>query len=208
MPWLWVNTKCSIPRVQHTPTIVCHHFILMSTSWPLNVGSASTVPPYRLTATSQFSIRASEVLSPCHIPKGSGWLSYKYSLSNPVCLSLTASWLIPSKVLLQYRSIIASKYIFKRTWSQPPSASPNSLNNRLQVHVQTRSITASMYISEFTQFRSPIASPTSVHYRLPVHLWVHSILTSQCISELAPSWPPSASPNNLYQGFGVYRWVR
>ena len=54
-------TKCSIHRVQHTPTIVCRLFILTISSWPLNVASASGVPPYRSTTTSQFSIRASKV---------------------------------------------------------------------------------------------------------------------------------------------------
>ena len=61
-------TECSIHRVQHSPKIVCHAFILTISSWPLNVASASGVPPYRSTATSQFSIRASKVKSPHHIP--------------------------------------------------------------------------------------------------------------------------------------------
>ena len=60
--------ECSIHRVQHTPKIVCRPFILSISSWPLNVASASGVPPYRFTATSQFSIRAWKVKSPRHIP--------------------------------------------------------------------------------------------------------------------------------------------
>jgi len=54
-------TECSVHRVQHTPKIVCRPFILMISSWPLNVASASGVLPYRSTATSQFSIRGSKV---------------------------------------------------------------------------------------------------------------------------------------------------
>jgi len=41
-------TEYSIHRLQHRPEIVCLPFILMITSWPLNVASASGVPPYRI----------------------------------------------------------------------------------------------------------------------------------------------------------------
>jgi len=61
-------TEYSIHQVQHTPTIVCRPLILTILSWPLYVASASGVLPYRSTATSQFSIRASKVKSPRHIP--------------------------------------------------------------------------------------------------------------------------------------------
>ena len=60
--------ECSIHQVQQIPKIVCHPFILTIRSWPLNVASASDVPPYRLTATSQLSIRAAKVKSHRHIP--------------------------------------------------------------------------------------------------------------------------------------------
>jgi len=60
--------KCSIHRVQHTPKIVCHPFILSISSWPLNVASTSGVPRYISTATSQFSIRAWKVKSSRHSP--------------------------------------------------------------------------------------------------------------------------------------------
>jgi len=60
--------ECSIHRVQHTPKIVCRLFILSISSCPLYVAPAFGVPPYRSTATSQISIRASKVKSPCHIP--------------------------------------------------------------------------------------------------------------------------------------------
>jgi len=41
-------TKYSIHRVQHPPKIVCLPSILMITSWPLNVTSASGVHPYTI----------------------------------------------------------------------------------------------------------------------------------------------------------------
>jgi len=68
MPSSCVHTEYSIHQVQHTPKIVCHPFILTISSWSLNVASASDVPPYQSTATSQFSIRASKVKSRRHIP--------------------------------------------------------------------------------------------------------------------------------------------
>jgi len=48
MTWSWVDTEYSIHRVQHPPKIVCLPFILMITSWPLNVAPASGVPPYMI----------------------------------------------------------------------------------------------------------------------------------------------------------------
>jgi len=41
-------TKYSIHWVQHPPKIVCLPFIVMITSWPLNVASAASIPPYTI----------------------------------------------------------------------------------------------------------------------------------------------------------------
>ena len=71
----------------------------------------------------------------------------------------TASSLTPSK----------SSSILARTW--PPSASPHSLNHRLQV---------------CTLMASKCISPNLLHHSLQVD-----------ISRLAPSWRPSASGNSL-----------
>jgi len=57
-----------------------------------------------------------------------------------------------------------------RSWS--PSASPNSLDHGLQVHLQTRSITTSKCISQLHDFS------------LQMHLQTRSITASMCISEL------------------------
>jgi len=64
MPGTWVDTEYSthwvqhtpstaytehsLHRVQHSPMIVQLPFILMITSWPLNVAAASGVPPYMI----------------------------------------------------------------------------------------------------------------------------------------------------------------
>jgi len=138
---------------------VCRPFILTISSSPLNVASASGVPPYRSTATSQFSIRASKVKSPCHIPMVASQLTDELSPGAPSIGCL--------QVLFQCHSITASKCISKLAQSRLRSASPNSLNHSLQMHLQTRSITASKCISEFTQSPSPSASQTrSIKYIL------------------------------------------
>jgi len=41
-------TENRIHRIHYTPKIVCLPFILMITSWPLNVSSASGLPPYTI----------------------------------------------------------------------------------------------------------------------------------------------------------------
>ena len=145
-------TECSIHWVQHTPKIVCHPFILTISSWPVNVASASGVPPYWSTATSQFSIKASKVKSPCHIPTVASLLTDELSPGAPSidCLQLPlqtrsiAAWKIarswPPSAYLLTRLITASKCISElaRLWPPP-------------VHLQTRSITISECISKFTQ---------------------------------------------------------
>jgi len=62
-------------RIQHTIKIVCGPFILTIASWSMNVASASGVLPYRSTANSQLSIRASIVKSPHHITTVSSQLT-------------------------------------------------------------------------------------------------------------------------------------
>jgi len=83
------------------------------------------------------------------------------------------------QVYLPTRSITASKCISEFTWSRPPSASPNSLNYNLQVHLWVHLIS-----------RSPSASSNLLDRGLQVHLWVNSISVSKCISKHAQSWPP------------------
>jgi len=118
-------TEYSIHRVQNTPRMVCRPFILTISSWPLNVASAPAVPPYWSTATSQFSIWASKVKSPCHFPMVASKLTDELSPGTPSIDRL--------QVLVQSSSITASKCISKLAQSRPPRASPNSLNHGLRV---------------------------------------------------------------------------
>jgi len=47
-----VYTKYSIQQVQHTPKMVCLPYIVIITSWPLNLAWASGVPPYLINCHS------------------------------------------------------------------------------------------------------------------------------------------------------------
>jgi len=99
-------------------------------------------------------------------------------------------------VHLQARSCTVSNCISKLAWLRPPSASPNSLDQGVQVHLQTCSITSCTCISKLTQLRPPSA-----------YLQTRSVTPSNCISKYARLLPPSASSNLLDHGLGVYLWV-
>jgi len=172
-------TERSVHWVPHAPTIVCRPYILTMSSWTLNVASASGVPPYRLTATSQFSIRASKVKSPRHIPTVWSWLTDQLSLA-PGAPPIGRDQPPPStppilldhslQVHLQTCSITVSECISESTRSWPPSASLSSLD--LQVHLQTCSVTASECISDFTRSSSSGAPPIALKHRLqPVQIY-------------------------------------
>jgi len=181
MPSSWVNTECSIHRVQHTPKIVCCPFILTISSWPVNVTSASGIPPFQSTATSQFSIRASKVKSPCHIPTVASWLTDELGPGVPSIACL--------QVLVQSRWMTASKCISKLAWSWPQRACPNSPDHGLQVSL----IMASKCISKLAWSWPACASLTSFDLSLQLNLQTRSITASKCIAEFTRSPSPSAS---------------
>jgi len=61
-------TEYSIHRVQHPPKIDCLPFILMITSWPLTVASASGVPLNKIDWNQPALHGSSKVKLACHIP--------------------------------------------------------------------------------------------------------------------------------------------
>jgi len=81
------------------------------------------------------------------------------------------------QVLLQSRSITASKCISKLARLRPPSVSPSSLDYGLQVCT----ITASMCISKLARSQSPSVSLNSHDYGLQVNLQTRSITASKYI---------------------------
>jgi len=62
-------TEYSIYWVQHRPEISCLPLILMIMSWPLNVASASGVPPYTIDRHQAALHDSSKVKSHSHIPR-------------------------------------------------------------------------------------------------------------------------------------------
>ena len=127
-------------------------------------------------------------------------------------------------MLLQSRSIMASKCIYKSARSRPPIVSPNTLHYGLEVHtimasmcissnlldhglqvyLHTHSITA----SNFAPSWPPSESPNSLDYGLHVHLQTRWITTCRCIFKLAGSRPPGAFPKSLDHGLQLYLQTR
>jgi len=97
---------------------------------------------------------------------------------------------------------MASKWISKLARSQPPSASPHSLDYGLQslhnhglpsAYLQSRSVTASKCISKLPRFWS-----RNLHdHGLQVHLLSRSITIPECIFKFPQSRPLNVSPNSL-----------
>jgi hypothetical protein len=96
-------------------------------------------------------------------------------------------------VLVQSRSIMASRCISKLARSRPPSASPHSLNRGLQLHLQSRSTTASKLAGSWP----PSASPNSLDQGLQLNLLTRSITASKCISKRALLRPASSHDHGL-----------
>ena len=119
------------------------------------------------------------MMSPCHIPTVASKLTDE--------LSPGAASIDPLQVLVHTRSITASKCISKLARSHPPSASPNSLDPGLQLHLCVHSIPFSKYISKLAQSRPPSVSPNMLDYCLQVHLQSCSITASEYITEFTRS---------------------
>jgi len=164
-------------RVQHTP----------STASTQDCLSSVHSHDCELTPECSFSFRRTSLQDRPPSASSAWALKGEVTLSHSHGCELT-NWWIESQHRAR-RPSIAYKYSSSLTSSRPPSASPNSLDHSLQVHLQTRSITA----SKFARSRPPSASLSSLDPALQVHLWVHSISASKCISELAWSRPPSTS---------------
>jgi len=147
-------TEYSIHWVLHTPCTAWSQDRLSPTPQPISHLSADHV-----------------VLSSLHLHNYES--TNEYSLSSR-CTSLPNHRLQIDRllVLLQPRSIMASKCISKLARSQPPSVSLKPLDYSLHV----RTITASMCISNLARSWPPSASLNSLEYGLSVQLEVHSKL--------------------------------
>jgi len=214
-----LTPTCSIHWVQHPPRIVWLPFILMSTSWPQNVASASVMPPYMIDHHQPALHVSSKVKLPCHIPMDASSLTDEYSLSTQCDvhrpppstrpISLDDGLQSSSPNLLDYglqvRPIMSSKVLISELprW-RPPSASPNWVDYSLQVHLQPCSITASKCISKLAQSQSQGASLSSLVLGLQVYLQIRSITASKCISKLALSRPRSGSLTSLHHHFQAH----
>jgi len=107
------SSEYSIQRVQHPTKIVCLPFILMIMSGPLNVASASGMPPYKINCHQPALHQSSKVKSPRHIPTIASSCN---QLMNRVWIP-GAPPINQLQVLLQSHSIMGSKCISKNAKS-------------------------------------------------------------------------------------------
>ena len=167
-----VYTEYSIHRVQHPPMIVCLPSILMITSSPQNVGSASGVLPYTIDRHQPARHDSSTVKSPCHIPMFLSQLTDEYGLSTrhtihrPPPSTRPISLDYDFHVYLQTHFIPAYKCISKLSRLRPAS----SLYHGLQVYLQTSLITVCKCVSKLTQSCPRSVSLSSLNRHFQPHL--------------------------------------
>jgi len=140
-----LTPSTSIHQVQNTPSteytkysilkIVCLPFIFMITSSPLNVASASGVPPCTINCHQPASHDSSKAKSPCHICTFPSPLTDESSLSTRHTIHRPCSSTRP--ISLDHSVQIVC---------------PMSHYYGLQVHLRTFSIAASKCISKYAQF--------------------------------------------------------
>jgi len=164
-------------RVQHIP----------NTAYTQDCLSSLHYHDYKLTPECSFSFRRASLH---HRPPSatSPWeLQGKVTLSHSHGWELT-NWWKESQHPARHPST-AFQYSSKLTRLRPPSASPNSLDYGLEVHLQTHSIP----VSKLAQLRPPSVSPNLLKYGVQLHLHTRLITISECISKFTWSRPPSVS---------------
>jgi len=172
MPWSLVNSECSICEVLHTLSTALSHERL---SYSPN----------------QFHLSADlVVINSTHF--------HHYELTNEEspssrCNSLPiySMRMDDGQLLLQHRSTMASKCMFKNARLRTTTASLCSQAVALQVDIETRSTTLSRCISQSYWSWHPSASPT------------HLLLAFKCIIEFTWSWPAGPSVSSLGLGLQV-----
>jgi len=187
MEWSWVNTEYSIHRVQHTPsTAYSKQSIHQGLHTPSTASSEARLPP---APTQSLLSRRTILYSTLYIPMITCYQMNRVSAASPPpslaiyrlridhlqvliqsrsmmaskCISEQARWQPPS-ASLSY-TISASKCISTLAWSWPPRASRGSLSHDRQVHFQTQPITA----SKSAWSNPPTASPNPLDYSHQMH---------------------------------------
>jgi len=199
MPWSWVDTEYSIHQVQYPPKIVCLPFILVINSWPRNVASAASIPPYMIDCHQP----ALYVCSKVELPNW--WIKFKHPASHPSTAStysakLAQSW-TPTVSLdllnygLQVHTIMHSMCISRLARLRPPSSHDHGL--------QGYAIMASKCISNLARSWYWSESLSSPDHSLQVYVQIRSISASKSISTLGRSWPCSVSLSSLNRHFQV-----
>jgi len=196
MPWTRVNNEYCIHRAQHTPSIAYPEysihprlFVFRSFSWlqvdpwmwpQLPACLLHDRPP---SASSPWGLKGEVTMSHSHVCELTNWwMASRRAIHRPPPWTRTITLdhglqVYPQtysirglQVHLQTRSSTAPNCISRLARLHPPSASLNSLNYGLEVH-----------ISKPDWSRPPSAFPNSLDHNLGVHLQVHSIMASMYI---------------------------
>ena len=162
-------------------------------SWPLNVASASSLLPYTIDRhqPAPWEVKCKVGLSHSHSCKSTNWwIELHYPVGRP------------STVF---------KYSSNLTWSWPSTASPNSLNEDLGMHLKVHLITASKCIYKYARLLPPSESPSLLDHGLGAYLWNHSIVILRHTLNYSQA-PPAVSPDircvngKLYQKNVFSHW--
>jgi len=168
----------------------------MITSWPLNVASASGVPPYRIDRHQHALHESSNVKSHSHSWELTNWWKqFEHLALRPSTASKYSSKLARLRLPNSHDHSL-QLHISKLARSRPPTLSPNSLDYGLQLCP----IMAPKSIYKIAWSRPPSASPDSLNHSVQVYLEIRCITASK----FAWSWHPSSSPNSPDHGLRVY----
>jgi len=146
------------------------HAIIISSHRVQHTPSTASPQDRQSPAPSQFLISRRMLYSTLYIP------TIRSYPMNRVSAAVTP----PSK-------LTTSKYFFWLTRSRPPSASSNTIDHSLQVHLSVYSISASKCISELSWSGPQSASLSSLDLGLQLHLQTGWITASHGISKLTRS---------------------
>jgi len=177
----------------------------MITSQPLNVASASGMPPYTFYCQHPALHQSSEVKSGSHIPTVASLLTDEQYISSWRAIQHPPVRSPPNSLdyCLQIRTIVVSKCIFTFPLSWPRSASLSLLHHSLQTYLIPASNLTQSWPPMYN-FKLAPSQPPSLHaHGLQVHLPTHSITASKCISKLTQLSSSGAPHIALMHGLEV-----
>jgi len=152
MPWLAVNTKYSIHRVQHTHSTPCTVYGIHGVLYTL------------------FTPSTQDGLSPAAGLSVISWQTMWYSITSIPTITTKPRNRVSAPVVPPFQTTLsiltATKHSSNLAWLYPPSASPNLIVHNFQMYLRTRTIMA----SKFARSQPPSAFPNLLNHGCEVYL--------------------------------------